>query len=233
MMRLLILCAVVAVTFLIYQISNFDFLIGVSNEPVLLTVRADSPDKTLEDLVKRAKAEGKVIRYGNSGMGTVPYLCLAYLFQLSGVKSQPVPYKSNTPALAALMGGHLDVSAAHPGEAIPQIKAGKIRALAISSTKRFDSLPDVPTMQELGYQIDMGVKKFVMVPKGMPTDVRAILLKAFEQAAADQEFVKAMQDIYLMLEPMNGAQVAEYLNKEAPLMKKLIAEIPASDTKQP
>lgn len=164
-MRLLILCAVVAVTFLIYQISNFDFLIGVSNEPVLLTVRADSPDKTLEDLVKRAKAEGKVIRYGNSGMGTVPHLCLAYLFQLSGVKSQPVPYKSNTPALAALMGGHLDVSAAHPGEAIPQIKVGKIRALAISSTKRFDSLPDVPTMQELGYQIDMGSKSSSWSPK--------------------------------------------------------------------
>lgn len=214
-----------------YQISDFDFLIGISDEPVLLTVRADSPDKTLADFIKRAKAEGKVVKYGNSGMGTVPHLCLAYLFQLAEVNSQPVPYKSNTPALAALMGGHIDVSAAHPGEAIPQIKAGKIRALAISSTKRFDSLPDVPTMQELGYKIDMGVKKFVMVPKGMPAGTRTVLVNTFEQAAADPEFVKAMKDIYLALDPMDGAQVAAYLNREAPLMKKLIAEIPAGIAK--
>lgn len=215
-----------------YQISDFDFLIGISNEPVLLTVPADSPDKTLGDFIQRAKAGGKVVKYGNSGIGTVPHLCLAYFFQLSGVNAQPVPYKSNAPALAALMGGHLDVSAAHPGEAIPQIKAGKIRALAISSTKRFDALPDVPTMQEMGYKVDMGVKKFVMAPKGMPANIRMTLSRAFEKASADPEFVKAMKDMYLALDPMDGIQVNEYLNKEAPLMKKLIAEISVDDSKK-
>jgi tripartite-type tricarboxylate transporter receptor subunit TctC len=214
-----------------YQTSDFDFLIGISNEPIVLAVKADSPYKTLGDLLARAKAEGAVIRYGNSGMGSVPHLCLAQLFRLAGVQAQPVPYKSNTPALAALMGGHLDVSAAHPGEAIPQIRAGMIRALAISSPQRFSALPDVPTMQEQGYQIDMGVRKFIMVPKAVPADVKQRLTQIVQEAIADAEFKKGMADINLMLEPMTGPEVVNILTKEATLMQKLIADTPKADAK--
>ena len=214
-----------------YKIDDFDFLIGISDEPVLLTVRADSPDKNLEDLFQRAKSEKLVIKYGNSGIGTVPHLNLAYLFQMANIQSQPVPFKSNTQALASLMGGHIDVSAAHPGEAIPQIKAGKIRALAISSAKRFASLPDVPTMMEKGYQIDMGVRKFIMVPKGMPTDIKVALTQILERSVADPEFVKAMSDIYLILEPMKGTEVVEYLKKEAPIMQRLLSNMQKSEAK--
>lgn len=214
-----------------YKIDDFDFLLGISDEPILLTVRADSPYKSLEDLFQRAKAEKLVIKYGNSGMGTVPHLNLAYLFKMANIQSQPVPFKSNTQAIASLMGGHIDVSAAHPGEAIPQIKAGKIRALAISSVKRFNALPDVPTMQEKGYKIDMGVRKFIMVPKGVPAEIKVALTQILERAIADPEFVKAMSDIHLVLEPMKGLAVLDYLKKEAPIMQQLVSDMQISEAK--
>lgn len=187
--------------------------------------------KTLEDLIKTAKEKNVVIRYSNSGMGGIPQLSAAYLFQLAGVKSQPVPFSGGAPALAAILGGHVEAAVSHPGEALPHIKAGKLRPLAISSTQRFPDLPDVPTMKEKGFEIDMGVKKFIFVPKGVPEEVKKVLTEALQKAAADPEFKKAMADINLMLEPMTGKEVVDYFNKQAPIMKKLIESMPKTEAK--
>ena len=149
-----------------YKQDDFDFLIGLTNEPILMTVNAGSPYQTLEEMIKGFKEKNQVVRYSNSGMGGFPQLCPAYLFNLAGVKSQPIPFKGGAPALTAILGGHVDACASHPGEAYPHIKAGKLRPLAVSSLKRFPALPDVPTLKEKGYDIDMGVKKFIFAPKG-------------------------------------------------------------------
>lgn len=209
-----------------YKQDDFDFLIGLTNEPILLTVKADSPYKTLEDLIKAAKEKNLVIKYSNSGMGGIPQLTPAYLFQLAGVKSQPVPFKGGAPALTAILGGHVDLCASHPGEAIPHIKAGKLRALAISSNQRFPDLPDVPTLKEKGFDIDMGVKKFIFAPRGLPDDVKKALTEALQKGSADPEFKKAMADINVMMEPMSGKEVVDYFNAQGPIMKKLIEEMP-------
>ncbi|SMB97236.1 Tripartite-type tricarboxylate transporter, receptor component TctC [Thermanaeromonas toyohensis ToBE] len=214
-----------------YKQDDFEFLIGLTNEPILLTINAGSPYNTLEDLIKDAKEKNKVIRYSNSGMGGIPQLCLDYLFQLAGVKSQPVPFKGGAPALTAILGGHVDAAASHPGEAIPHIKAGKLRPLAISSTQRFPALPDVPTMKEKGFDIDMGVKKFVFAPKGLPEEARKVLIDVLQKVASDPEFKKTMEDNNLMLEVMSGKEVVEYFNKQAPIMKKLIESMPQIEAK--
>ena len=208
-----------------YKQDDFDFLIGLTNEPILLTVNINSPYKTLEEMLKGFKEKNQVVRYSNSGMGGIPQLCLAYLFNWAGVKSQPIPFKGGGPAITAILGGHVDACASHPGEAYSHIKAGKLRPLAISSLKRFSALPDTPTMKEKGFDIDMGVKKFIFSPKGMPDDVRKTLVDALQKASEDAGFKKAMADIYLMLEPMTGKEVVDYFNAQAPIMKKLIEEI--------
>lgn len=214
-----------------YKQDDFEFLVGLTNEPILLTVNANSPYKTLEDLIKDAKEKNKVIRYSNSGMGGIPQLCLDYLFQLAGVKSQPVPFKGGAPALTAILGEHVDAAASHPGEAIPHIKAGKLRPLAISSTQRFSALPDVPTMKELGFDIDMGVKKFVFAPKGLPDEARKVLTEVLQKIANDPEFKKTMEDNNIMMEVMSGKEVVDYFNKQAPIMKKLIESMPKVEAK--
>ncbi len=208
-----------------YRQDDFDFLIGLTNEPILLTVNAGSPYQTLEEMIKGFKEKNQVVRYSNSGMGGFPQLCPAYLFNLAGVKSQPIPFKGGAPALAAILGGHVDACASHPGEAFPHIKAGKLRALAVSSLKRFPALPDVPTLKEKGYDIDMGVKKFIFAPKGLPEDARKTLVESLQKASEDPGFKKTMADIHLMLEPMTGQEVVAYFNAQAPIMKKLIEDI--------
>ena len=209
-----------------YKQDDFDFLLGFTNEPILLTVNAASPYKTLEELLAAGKEKNLLIRFGNSGMGGFPQLSLTYLFQLAGVKSQPVPFKGGAPALAALMGGHVEAAASHPGEAIPQIKAGKLRPLAISSQTRFSDLPEVPTMKEKGFNIDMGVKKYVFAPKGLPADVRAKLIDVLKKVHEDPEFKKTMANINLMIDPMDSKQIVDYFNTQGPVMKKLLSEMP-------
>jgi|PlaIllAssembly_1097288.scaffolds.fasta_scaffold81276_1 tripartite-type tricarboxylate transporter receptor subunit TctC len=208
-----------------YKQDDFEFLIGLTNEPMILTVNVNSPYKSLEELIQSFKEKNQVVRYSNSGMGGFPQLCLAYLFGLAGVQSQPIPFKGGAPAITAILGGHVDACSAHPGEVYPHIKAGKLRPLAISSQQRFPDLADVPTMKEKGYNLDMGVKKFIFAPKGLAADVRNALAETLTKVSQDPAFKKTMTDAHLMLEPMTGKEVVDYFNAQAPIMKKLIEDM--------
>lgn len=209
-----------------YKIEQFDFLVGLTNEPIVISVPASSPYKTLDDLIKDAKAKNLTIRYANSGIGGIPQLALAYLFQLSGVKSEPIPFKGGAPAIAAALGNHVEALACHPGEVLPHAKAGKLKPLAISSLQRFPALPDVPTMKEKGFDIDLGVKKYIFAPKGMPDDAKKLLVEKLTKAAKDPEFQKTMTDAGLMIDILDGKQVEDYMKAQYPIMKKLIDSMP-------
>jgi tripartite-type tricarboxylate transporter receptor subunit TctC len=214
-----------------YKESDFDFLIGMTNEPILLTVNAHSPYKTLQEMIAAAKAKNLVIRYSNSGMGGFPQLSIAELSRQAGFKAQPVPFKGSAGAITAILGGHVDLAVSHPGEAMPHIQAGKLRPLAITSLHRFSALSNVPTLKELGYNVDMGVVKFVFAPKGLPKDVRATLVDALQKAVNDADFKKAIAAIYVMHQPMSGQELQAYFAAQRPIMKRLIDEMQRSEWK--
>ena len=114
----------------------------------------------------------------------------------------------------------------HPGEAIPQIRAGSLRPLIVSSPKRFSALPDVPTMREKGFDIDMGVRKFIFAPKGIPAEIQRTLLTILQRSIEESSFKKAMEDAQLMFEPLTGEQVRNYVLTNLPIVKKVLEEIP-------
>ena len=209
-----------------YKIEQFDFLLNLTNEPIVLSVPASSPYKTLEELIKGAKEKNLTIRYSNSGIGGIPQLALAYLFQQAGVKAEPIPFKGGAPAITAALGNHVEALACHPGEVLPHAKAGKLIPLAISSLQRFPALPDVPTMKEKGFNVDLGVKKYIFAPKGMPDDVKKLLVEKLTKAAKDPEFQKAMNDSGLMMDLLSGKEVEDYMKTQYPIMKKLIESMP-------
>ncbi len=211
---------------LAYKIDDFEFLYGLTSEPILLMVNAESPHKTLDDLLAWAKKENKVVRFANSGSTGLPALCASYLFKKAGVKSQPIPFKGGAPAIAALLGKHVEAGVAHPGEGIPHIKAGTLRPLAISSPVRFNALPDVPTMKEKGIDVDIAVRKYIFAPKGLPEAVRKVLLPALEKAAKDEVFIKNMADANLMLEYMTPQQIRASIDASIPVIKALLDEMP-------
>ena len=160
--------------------------------PLVILVNDNSPYKTLPDLIKAAKAQPGRLTYGTSGTGGGVHIAMELLQLTAGVKMQHVPYKGSTPALADLMGGHLDFAGSSISSAAGMIHSGKVRALAVTSAKRNASLPNVPAVAEFGYK-DFNAISFygVMGPAGIPApivarlnaDINKILLRPEVKAA--------------------------------------------------
>ncbi len=208
-----------------YKQDDFEFLLGMTDEPMVISVHPSSPYKSLNDMIRAFKEKDQVIRYSNSGLGGIPQLCGAHLFRFAGVKSQPIPFKGGAPAITAILGAHVDVGIAHPGEVISHVKAGKLRVLAISSPNRYSEMPDVPTFKELGYTFDVGVRKYLFAPKGLPADVRKYLVDNLTKVVYDEEFKNPLASMSIMWAPMTGKEVVDHLNAQYDIMKKLIEEL--------
>lgn len=144
--------------------------------PLVILVKENSPYKTLPDLLKAAKAQPGKLTYGTSGTGGGVHIAMELLQLTAGVKMQHVPYKGSTPALADLLGGHLDFAGSSISSAAGMIHSGKVRALAVTSARRNASLPDVPAVAEFGYK-DFNAISFygVMGPAGIPAPIVARL----------------------------------------------------------
>ena len=144
----------------------------VATTPMVLIVPESSPYKTLADIIKAAKADPGKISYGTSGTGGGVHMAMELLQHSAGFQMQHIPYKGSAPALADLMGGHLPFAGSSISSAATLMKAGKVRALAVTSPKRNAALPDVPTVAESGYK-DFTVVSYygVMAPAGTPPAV--------------------------------------------------------------
>lgn len=138
--------------------------------PLVPVVRADSSIRSLQDLVATSKT--KDLNAGSSGNGTAAHLGLELFKGATGARIQHVPYKGGAPAMKDLLGGQIDVIFALLPECMPHVKSGKLRALAVTSDKRYPLLPDVPTTAEAGIPgIEVTSWNGLMVPSGTPRDI--------------------------------------------------------------
>lgn len=119
--------------------------------PMVLLVNESSPYKTWANFASAAKASGKPVSFGTSGTGSVAHVAGVMLQEAAGIKLQHVPYKGSSPAIADLMGGHVELAGTSVASALSLVQSGKVRALAVTSQKRSQALPNVPTLAELGY----------------------------------------------------------------------------------
>ena len=141
----------------------------VGRTPLLLVVRADSPIKTLPELV--AAASRQEMNFGSGGNGVTNHLALEMLKSVSGARLVHVPYKGAAPALNDLMGGHIQVMFETSSAALSQVRAGRLRALAVSSPTRYSDLPDVPTVAEFYPGFDATAWAAFAVPRGTPKGI--------------------------------------------------------------
>lgn len=138
--------------------------------PLVPVVRADSPIRSMPDLVAAAKARN--LNAGSSGNGTASHLGLESFKVVTGAKLQHVPYKGGAPAMTDLLGGQIDVIFALLPECLPHVRSGKLRPLAVTTDKRYPLLPDVPTAAEAGTSgIEITSWNGLMVRSGTPADV--------------------------------------------------------------
>jgi tripartite-type tricarboxylate transporter receptor subunit TctC len=161
--------------------------------PFVLTVSADSPVKSVADLIALAKAKPGGLNYGSAGPGSMHHLSTELMLSLTGTRMQHVPYKATPPALTDLLAGRLQVLFGDGPSVLPQIREGKIRALAVSTAKRSPATPDVPTMQEAGIAgFESAAWQMIVAPAGTPEQIVALLNKEVRAIFSEPDVMKEL-----------------------------------------
>jgi tripartite-type tricarboxylate transporter receptor subunit TctC len=161
---------------------DFSAISILASSPNILVVRADSPFKTVADVIAQAKAKPGSLSYGQSGNGTSTHLAGELLKKLAGFDMSAIPYKGGAPAINDLLGGQIPMSFNNAPEALGQLAAGTLRALAVTTIKRSPFLPDVPAMSETVPGYDTEVWWGLLGPAGMPPDLVAKISRDFVAA---------------------------------------------------
>lgn len=158
-------------------------IILLEKSPLVLVTPAGKPFRTVEDTVAAAKKAAGSLNIANAGPGGAHHLSAELFEQAAGISMVGIPFKGGGPASNALLAGQVDLMFEQTGAALPSIKAGKIRPLAVTSAARLPSLPDVPTFAEIGYpQVTVSNWMGYVAPKGTPAAIVAKLHEAFAKA---------------------------------------------------
>jgi tripartite-type tricarboxylate transporter receptor subunit TctC len=149
-------------------------------------VPANSPHKSLADVIAFHKANPGKMSFASAGNGTSDHLTAELFWQMTGTSGLHIPYKGGAPAMSDLLGGQVDATFGNINTVLTNIKAGKLKALAITSNKRSPLLPDVPTMEESGIKgVTVYSWQAFAAPKGLPGDIKARLHEALVAAIND------------------------------------------------
>lgn len=155
---------------------DLDYVSVAVQAPNVLVVPAASPHRRLADVLAYERANPGKMSFASSGNGSSDHITAELFWQLTGTSGLHIPYKGGGPVMTDLLGNQVDASFMNINTALPQIKAGKLRALSITSAKRSPVLPEVPTMDELGIQgLQVYSWQAVAAPKGLPADIKAKL----------------------------------------------------------
>jgi len=174
-------------------VKDFTAVAHVAYTPVVIVTQANSKFKTLNDVVTAARAAPDTVTYGSPGNGTTIHLAGEIFNGAAQIKMRHVPYKGSNAAMMDVLAGNVDLMVSSVPSALAQIKAGKLRPLAVTSAKRSTSLPDTPTVAELGYKgFDVSTWYGLFVPAKTPKDVIATLNTEVNKLLATPEMKAAI-----------------------------------------
>lgn len=194
-------------------LKDFEYVGLINDVPMTLLVRPSHPSKNLAELVTWAKANADKATLANAGLGAASHLCGLMFQQAIGTQLITVPYKGTAPALADLMGNQVDVLCDQTTNTTPQIKGGRVRALALTAPGRLASLPDVPTAAEAGLPgFELGIWHGMYAPKGTPRPVVDKLVSALQAALASPEVKNRFAELGSVIYPV-AEQTPEALQK--------------------
>jgi tripartite-type tricarboxylate transporter receptor subunit TctC len=160
----------------------------INYSPTIFAVRGDAPWKSLREVIAYAKQNPGKLSFANTGPWGAGDFPMRMVARAAGIEYTNVPYDGGGPALLALLGGHADASFQFSAQLMPHIAAGKIRALAVSDTKRLSQLGSVPTIAEEGVDVTFTMWRSVLAPKGTPPAVVEKLEAVFKRVTEDPSF---------------------------------------------
>lgn len=202
---------------------QFEPIMMVNSAYSAITVPADSPYNTLEDLMTAAKT--KKLKIGNSGIGAIWHLAATGLAQAGGVEFTHVPFAGAAPAITSLLGNHIDAVSVSYAEVASQVDAGALKCLAVLAPNRLTAIPNVPTAKESGYDISIGTWRGLAVPAGTPVTTVDFLVKTFTKAANSDKFKTFMKNTNNDIDILDAQAFSDKLVKDNTMFKGLIESI--------
>ena len=212
----------------LYANIPFDFIrdstpiAGTMKLANVMDVNVNFPAKTLSEFIAMAKAEPGKINYASGGVGTSPHMSGELLAFMTGIKITHVAYRGTGPAMTDLQGGQIPVLFDNLPGSIQQIKAGRIRALGVTTKDRVDSIPDVPTIGETVPGYDVFVWYGISGPKGMPPEIVAKLNTAVNAILAKPALKQRFHDLGGDVMPMSPAEFGKLIADETVKWAKVV-----------
>jgi tripartite-type tricarboxylate transporter receptor subunit TctC len=206
-----------------YSADSFAPIVLVTETPQLLVVNPNTPFKDVKGLVAYAKEHPGKLNYSSGGIGTFPNLAAELFKTLAGVTIVHVPYKGGGLALNAVMAGEADMEFDTLGTSLPLVRAGKLRAVAISGKTRSPELPDVPSMDELGFpQLITGAWTALVAAKGTPPDFIAKLNAATNKALRSEAMRSTLQKLGAQAVGGTPQDLTDYISAETAKWKPVL-----------
>jgi tripartite-type tricarboxylate transporter receptor subunit TctC len=208
-----------------FQLNQLVPIARFTADPTVLAVRADSPYKSVKDLIDAAKKSPGSIPYGSSGNYGTMHVPMEMLSSEAGVKMLHVPFTGAGPAVVALLGGQVEALSTGPSSVMGHIKGGKVRVLATWGDSRHPALPDVPTLKELGYDAQFSQWTGLFVPAGTPEPVIARLRDAAKAAVADATFQGALAKVETPIQYLDQPQFQRFWDADARKLADVVKRI--------
>jgi len=210
-------------------LKDFEPVALVASGPYVLVVNPQLPVHSVRELIAAAKAQPGKIDYASSGNGSAQHLVSALFASMAGVELNHVPYKGSGPAMQDLLGGQVKVSFAGIPNVLPHVKAGRLRALAVSTPQRSPDLPEVPTAAEAGvpgYQATLWLN--LAAPAGTPGEIVQRLYAETAKALQDAELQQSFRAAGVEASPMSPQELAGFMRAEYEKWGKVVRDTGAT-----
>jgi tripartite-type tricarboxylate transporter receptor subunit TctC len=208
-----------------FQLNQLKPIARFTADPTVLVVRADSPWKDYKSFVAAMRANPGKYNFGSSGNYGTMHVPMEMLKNSEKFYMVHIPYTGAGPAIVGLLGGQVDAIATGPSSIVQQIKAGKVRALAHWGDGRLASMPDVPSLKELGVKIEFAQWAGLFVPSATPDYITNRLREAAKQAANDERVRSVINGAGSPIQYMDAPEFKAYWDKESAQMGEVVRKI--------
>lgn len=207
-----------------FGFKDFTPIMNLNTDPAALTVKLGK-FKSVEEFVAYAKANPGKLKVGHSGTGLLWHLAAAVFAKEAGIKLTYVPFDGAAPAIAALIGNQIDAVTVSGAEVQAQVKGGELAMLACMGDKRLANFPEVKTLMEMGYNVNVSTFRGLGGPKGLPADRVKILHDGFKKMMEEPEFISTLQKMGLGIDYRSTADYKKLADDTAAALEPVLTEL--------
>jgi len=216
-----------------YALDQFAPIALISADPTLLVVHPSLPVKTLKELLALARSKPGQLSFSSSGIYGALHMPMEMFLHAAKLKMRHVPTTGGGPAITAVLGGHVELTAGGPAAISSHVKAGKLRPIVSWGGSRHASYPDIPTFKELGYKdVEYYIWAGLVGPKGMPDGAVKSLRDAVHTTVEDPDFKRAMANVNSPIQYMDAPEFARYWDSDAKRLAGLVKVVGKVEVKK-